>query len=120
MSNSLTQLLNQLENAPEMVEFNTVIEVITEHYHYIEVRFTSREGAAQRVNEAGTNQGSCKIFGFGKLHNLDVQQTLHCFGHYYREDVLQHPEGSDHGNIRNFMRSGWAGISFDSEPLQAK
>ena len=69
------------------------------------------------VNEAGTNEGSCKIFYFAQLNNLNVQQTLACFGRYYSEDVLSNPTGNDHGNIRNFMKTGWQGIEFKSVAL---
>jgi hypothetical protein len=31
----------------------------------------------------------------------------HCFGAYYREEVLGDLEGTNHQNIRNFMKSGW-------------
>jgi hypothetical protein len=69
------------------------------------------------VNESGTNEGSCKIFAFAQLNDLSVEQTLACFGKYYREDVLENPEGNDHGNIRNFMISGWEGVKFSCEAL---
>jgi hypothetical protein len=39
------------------------------------------------------------------------------FGTYYRNDVLANPTGTDHGNIRNFMLSGWSEIKFDSPAL---
>lgn len=120
MPNLLEQLLSQLNKAPETVEFNQVIETINTHYNYTPTLFTNGEGDTQLVNEAGTNEGSCKIFGFGLLHKLNTQQTLNCFGHYYRDDVLQNPEGLDHGNIRNFMNYDWAGINFETLPLQAK
>ncbi len=74
----------------------------------------------ETANEENQNNGSCKIFAFAKKHQLDVAQTLACFGRYYREDVLQHPGNTDHQNIRNFMKTGWAGIQFASEPLTAK
>ena len=33
----------------------------------------------------------------------------------------KNPDGSDHGNIRNFMKSGWKGVSFpDGLALKAK
>ncbi|NNF96141.1 MAG: hypothetical protein HKM94_04340 [Halobacteria archaeon] len=44
-------------------------------------------------------------------------ETLACFGKYYREDVLQHPQGTDHLNIRTFMRHGWSGIQFEYPAL---
>lgn len=93
--------------------------VIAEFYHYQPTEFGN--GLNQSlINEAGRNEGSCKIFAFAKLHQLTVEQTLALFGDYYRQDVLNNPEGNDHQNIRNFMRDGWEGIVFKGEALQAK
>ncbi len=54
------------------------------------------------------------------MHDLNEQQTLACFGDYYRIDVLQHPEAQDHQNIRNFIQFGWSGIQFDNQALTEK
>ncbi len=113
---SLENLLTQLNDTPETISFQQVIDTITETYHYQPTRFINGEV----VNEAGSNEGSCKIFAFAKLNQLTPAQTLQCFGDYYRIDVLQNPEGTDHGNIRNFMITSWDGINFDSEALTAK
>lgn len=112
----LNELLTQLNTTPETVQFNDVMSVISEIYHYQPSAF--QNGALS--NQAGQNEGSCKLFAFAKLQQLSEQQTLHCFGDYYRVDVLQHPQASDHQNIRNFMNTGWQGISFSTEPLLAK
>ncbi|MCV6037542.1 HopJ type III effector protein, partial [Escherichia coli] len=64
--------------------------------------------------------GSCKIFAFGLLNTLDKEATVACFGRFYREDVLLHPENNDHQNIRNFMVTGWEGIQFETSALTAK
>jgi hypothetical protein len=72
------------------------------------------------LNDAGKNNGSCKLFSFARLNKLSPQQTLHCFGAYYRDDVLKHPEGTDHQNIRNFIKTGWAGIEFSGSALTPK
>jgi len=116
----LDQLLTQIGNAPESVEFNQVIDVIHACYDYTPTRFTNGKNDSTVINEAGSNEGSCKIFSFAQLQKLDKEKTLNCFGDYYRKDVLQNPDGSDHGNIRNFIRSGWAGISFDGQALKIK
>lgn len=113
---NVSDLLTQLETAAETVEFDQVIAVINAHYHYTPSRFTN--GA--QVNEAGTNEGSCRIFAFGQLHNLTQSQTLSCFGKFYRDEVLGDPEGQGHGNIRQFMQQGWAGVAFDNAVLSAK
>ncbi|NQZ23317.1 MAG: HopJ type III effector protein [Colwellia sp.] len=109
----LNKLLEQIKSQAELVEFSEVITVITDNYRYKPCTFHNGE----LVNEAGTNEGSCKIFAFAQLHRLSEQETLACFGHYYREDVLQNPQGEDHGNIRNFIKQGWQGLTFESEAL---
>ena len=113
MALTLTEFLEILNSSPETVEFEQVMQVIADNYQYQASTFTN--GDLQ--NQAGTNEGSCKIFAFAKLNDLSEQATLHCFGRYYREDVLQNPQGSDHGNIRNFINHGWSGIQFDKEVL---
>ena len=110
---SITELKAQLKNQPDTVEFSQLMAVITEHYQYTPVEFANGE----LVNAAGSNEGSCKIFAFAKKQQLSETETLSCFGHYYRDDVLKHPEAEDHANIRQFMKTGWAGISFTAEAL---
>jgi HopJ type III effector protein len=34
--------------------------------------------------------------------------------------VIEHPEGQDHQNIRQFIKDGWDGIQFESDPLHLK
>ncbi|CAH0991619.1 hypothetical protein SIN8267_01728 [Sinobacterium norvegicum] len=114
--NKLEQLIQQLNNSADTVEFTDVIAVIAEYYDYTPAAFTN--GGTR--NEAGTNEGSAKIFAFGLLNELTPAQTLSCFGTYYRHDVLNHPDNNDHQNIRNFINSGWNGISFDQPALSKK
>jgi len=71
-------------------------------------------------NDAGENSGSCKLFSFAKQQGLNREQTLACFGAYYRDEVLQHPDEDNHQNIRNFMKSGWSGICFEGDALSEK
>lgn len=112
----MKQFLHTLATAPDSITFNTTIEAIDAHYDFTPTAF--RNGVL--INEAGQNNGSCKIFSFAKLQQLTAQQTLHCFGTYYRDDVLKHPQNNDHQNIRNFIRSGWEGIVFQGDALGAK
>ena len=109
----INELLTQLQSFPETIEFKTVIDAIDNNYQFSAVEFRNGE----LLNAQGTNLGSCKIFSFAQLHQLSEQQTLHCFGDYYRIDVLQNPDGIDHGNIRNFMQTGWQGIQFSAPAL---
>lgn len=119
-STTLADLLDQIKNHPEQVEFADVIAAIDAHYDYRPTAFSNGHGAAAVVNAAGTNQGSCRIFAFGHLQGLSEAETLACFGRHYREDVLGNPNGTEHANIRTFMRHGWAGIRFDRQPLTTK
>lgn len=112
----MKQFLQTLATAPESISFNDTIAVIDAHYDFTPSAF--RNGEMQ--NEAGQNNGSCKIFSFARMHQLTPQQTLHCFGSYYRDDVLKHPQGSDHQNIRNFIKHGWDGIAFAGNALKLK
>lgn len=109
-------LFEQLERSPEEIQFKDIIAFIDEHYDFTPTQFIN----GNTVNEAGQNNGSCKIFSFAQLNDLSKEETLHLFGEFYREDVLKNPEGSDHQNIRNFMESGWDGISFEGKALQRK
>ena len=103
----------------QMVDFQQTMSIITEHYHYRPTEFSN--GLTEPlISQAGTNEGSCKIFAFARLQNLTPEQTLSLFGDYYHKDVLGNPDGSDHQNIRRFMRDGWKGIVFKSDALQAK
>jgi hypothetical protein len=119
--NNLDLLLKQLHETPEAVTFDNVIDVIDNYYHYTPTRFTNgpTDGVSAEcvTNNAGENEGSCKIFSFARLHQLDETQTLHCFGRYYRDDVIENPEKDDHANIRLFMKHGWRHINFEREAL---
>ena len=118
--NKLDQLVTQITTNPEITEFQHVINVIDQHYFYTPTQFTNGAANDCIINKAGENEGSCKIFSFAHEQNLDKSQTLHCFGQYYRDDVLNHPENKDHANIRNFIKYGWKGITFNGSALHYK
>jgi len=115
----INELLKLLIDSPQQVEFSDVIATINENYHYTPTAFTNGMGEYKQVNEAGQNEGSCRIFAFARLQGLDEEKTLACFGKFYR-DVLATPHGNDHSNIRTFMQYGWKGICFDGQALIAK
>ena len=117
---SVDELLNTIRTSPENVEFDDVMAVIDANYIYTETGFNNGSEEDQVINEAGANAGSCRIFAFGKLNGLSESETLACFGQFYRNDVMAHPDGTDHANIRTFIRHGWSGIHFDSEPLSVR
>lgn len=110
---TVADFINQLDLNAEQVSFEQVMQIISENYRYLPATFNNGD----LLNEAGTNEGSCKIFYFAKLNKLTKQQTLACFGRFYREDVVNNPQGNDHGNIRNFMQSGWSKLEFNSVAL---
>ncbi len=112
----LTTFLMKLANTPEAVEFEESIAVIDTFYAFTASDFINGD----LVNKAGQNTGSCKILAFGKLHGLPESEVLACFGKFYREDVLKHPAGNDHQNIRNFIKTGWRGVSFERLALSPK
>lgn len=105
----------QLSIEPDTISFSQTIDVIEHHYLFTPVAFTN--GSQQ--NAAGENSGSCKILAFGLLHQLSEPQTLQLFGEYYRQ-VMATPTATDHQNIRNFIRTGWAEVAFSAPALTAK
>ena len=112
----LNTFLQKLISNPDNIAFSDTMSVIETHYEFTPTAFKNGE----LINEQGQNSGSCKLFAFAQLQGLSPQQTLACFGAYYRDDVLKNSTGTDHQNIRNFMKTGWAGIKFDGCPLKAK
>jgi hypothetical protein len=42
---------------------------------------------------------------------MNEQQVLRLFGEYYRDLT---PNGQDHQNIRNFIKFGWPGVTFNT------
>ncbi len=112
MNITLETFLQQVK-AGYPVSFQDTQHIIKCHYEYHPVRFYNGSGPDRLVNQAGSNEGSCRIFYFAKLHNLSVTETLNLYGDYYRDEVLPCPEGSNHPNIRQFIRYGWEGIEYE-------
>ena len=113
---TLASFLEKLKQTPNTITFPETIAAIEENYDFTPTTF---DNGAQH-NEAGQNSGSCKLFAFAKLQNLSQAETLACFGAYYFEEVLGDPEGTNHQNIRNFIKTGWNGIQFEREALTLK
>ncbi|MGB1540905.1 MAG: HopJ type III effector protein [Cycloclasticus sp.] len=107
--------IEQLRQAMATLQFNETMEIIEALYDFTPTGFTNGD----MRNEAGDNNGSCQLFAFAKIHNFTEAQTLALFGEHYR-NVLATPDGDDHQNIRNFMKTGWAGITFDGMALVEK
>ena len=110
---TVSEFIEKLKTDARNVSFEETIAVIGANYSFTPTAFSN----GNQINKERENNGSCKIFAFAKLNQLNQLQTLTCFGSYYFEDVLENPEGNDHQNIRNFIEYGWNGIHFENEPL---
>ncbi|WP_087820440.1 HopJ type III effector protein [Photobacterium aquimaris] len=120
MRSILDSFIEQIKQTPTTIEFDAVMAIINHYYDYQPTGFTNGLSDNIITNQAATNEGSCKIFAFSHLHQLSQAETLACFGRYYREDVLKHPQHTDHQNIRQFILSGSKGITFEHFPLTLK
>jgi hypothetical protein len=109
----IQRFLQQLHQAPEQIQFSDTMALIDALYDFTPCGFHNGE----LHNAAGQNSGSCKLLAFARQQNLSEAATLNCFGAFYRDDVLKNLAGSDHQNIRTFMRSGWGGVKFDGVAL---
>ena len=105
--NTLRASLHSDEHA-----FADTLAYIAEHYDYQPQAFVN----GTLHSTAGQNEGSCKTIGLGLLEGLSDQDVLLAFGEHYRS-VLATPEGTDHGNIRNLIEHGLAGVTFSEVPL---
>lgn len=110
---TVSEFIEKLKTDARNVSFEETIAVIDANYQFTPIAFSN----GNQINNTNENNGSCKIFAFAKLNQLNKLQTLACFGSYYFEDVLKNPEGNDHQNIRNFIEFGWDRIHFENEPL---
>lgn len=95
--------------------FADTLAFVAEHYVYTPQAFTN----GNLDNAAGQNEGSCKTIGLAVLEGFSDQEVLLAFGEHYRS-VVATPEGSDHGNIRNLITHGLAGVKLAGQPLQRK
>ncbi len=113
---NLEQFINKLKRIPETIAFSETMNVIEVFYAFSPTAFTNGEAS----NQAGENSGSCKLFAFAKDQNFTKEETLACFGQFYFDEVLNDPNGTGHQNIRNFIKTGFNGLSFEGKPLVKK
>ncbi|CAM3716301.1 HopJ type III effector protein [Flavobacterium gelidilacus] len=111
---TVLELIDKVKQA-EVLIFSDVLETIDGSYNFIPTKFIN----GNVINEANTNNGSCKVFSFAKMLNLSSTETLFLFGEHYQK-VLATPKEDDHQNIRNFMQFGWEAISFEENALDKK
>lgn len=93
-----------VEMDAENLKFEDVMALIDTHYEVGLIEFKNGD----IVNKQGENEGSAKLLSYAALSQLDKETTLKLWGEYYR-DVISDPDGDDHQNIRNFMKTGWEG-----------
>ncbi len=113
---TITSFIQKIKQDPKSIVFTDTIAIIEENYNFTPTAFQN----GTQYNGVGENSGSCKLFSFAKLQNLNQDETLACFGPIYFDEVLSNPDGTNHQNIRNFMKTGWDGISFEGEALVLK
>ncbi|SHN33923.1 HopJ type III effector protein [Chitinophaga sp. CF418] len=113
MKEQIIMLIEKLKS--NTLTFKEVIEFIEARYQHQPTAFKNGEA----YNEATQNQGSAKVFAFAQLNNLSQEDTLYLFAEHY-QSVLNSPDGTDHQNIRQFMKHGWSGVVFEGQALLAK
>ena len=101
---TITAFKKKIKTKSKTIDFQETIQLIESNYTFTPTTFVN--GSIK--NEAGNNSGSCKVFAFAKLEGLTKEETLACFGQYYT-DVRNKPNGEDHQNIRNFIKTGFKG-----------
>lgn len=110
---SLNNLLESLRAKQNL--FQDVLTFIEERYTYSPSAF--KNGTQQ--NAENENQGSARVLYFAQLNNLNREDTLRLFAEHY-DAVLSTPNATDHQNIREFMKEGWAGVQFEKPVLTEK
>ncbi len=113
---NIEEFKNKLKNTPETIQFSETINTIEANYNFTPTAF--KNGTLQ--NASDQNLGSCKVLAFATDQNLTKEEALACFGQFYFDEVLKDPNGDGHQNIRNFMNTGFEGVSFEGTPLKMK
>jgi hypothetical protein len=103
------EFAEKIKNGGEVANFAETMKLIDEHYTYFEVPFA----VGDVRSAANENTGSAKVFSFGLMTRMDEKSTLKLFGEHYKA-VLANPSGTDHANIRSFMKNGFPGVEFPS------
>ena len=112
---AITEFKTKLKTTPTAITFKETMQVIEDHYNFNPTAFTNGD----IINNAGENNGSCKLFAFAMHQEFTKEATLLCFGEHY-QSVLEDKNGTSHQNIRNFMQTGFNGLSFENEALTLK
>jgi hypothetical protein len=112
---TIQQFKTKLEATPTTITFADTMQVIEDNYNFTPTHFINGE----LKNNVGENTGSCQVFAFAMHQKFTEQATLFCYGAHY-QNVLEDANGSSHQNIRNFIKTGFKGLSFESEAISLK
>ncbi|RBW50562.1 HopJ type III effector protein [Marinobacter sp. F3R11] len=96
-------------------DFDDTLALIRHHFDFQPTGFHN----GPLFNSADENRGSCQVFGIAQYCNLNEADTLKLFAQHYKQ-VLDNPTEESHGNIRQFISTGWSGIRFESAPLRLR
>ena len=137
----LDSFLTTLKKEPTTIDFEQTMAAIEEGYDYSAVKFTCGELDSSAEQNQGSakifsfaklqklkKEATLELFGRFYRDDVRAQYVLE-FGSARLSDwyvvghlpvcmicasaqVLKSPDGTDHGNIRNFMKTGWDGVSF--------
>jgi len=112
---TITEFKTKLKTTPTAITFKETMQVIEYYYTFNPTAFANGD----IINNAGENNGSCKLFAFAMHQEFTKEATLFSFGEHY-QTVLADKNGASHQNIRNFMQTGFKGLSFENEALTLK
>ncbi|WP_405606517.1 HopJ type III effector protein [Polaribacter sp. Asnod1-A03] len=112
---TIQEFKTKLKSNSTEINFAETMQVIEDNYNFTPTAFTNGD----IKNNAGENSGSCKLFAFAAHQQLTKEEALACFGEHYK-NVLEDENGDSHQNIRNFMQTGFKGLTFDGEALTLK
>ena len=112
---TIPELKTKLKTTPTAITFKETMQVIENYYTFNPTAFKNGD----IINKAGENNGSCKLFAFAMHQEFTKEATLFSFGEHY-QTVLADKNGASHQNIRNFMQTGFKGLSFENEALTLK
>ena len=112
---TIPEFKTKLKTTPTAITFKETMQVIEDYYTFNPTAFANGD----IINNAGENNGSCKLFAFAMHQEFTKEETLLCFGEHY-QTVLEDKNGTSHQNIRNFIQTGFKGLSFENEALTLK
>jgi len=112
---TVEEFKTKLKTNPSKIVFAETVQIIEDNYSFTPTAFTNGE----IKNNLGENLGSCKLLAFAMHQQFTKEETLNCFGEHY-QNVLSDENGTSHQNIRNFIKTGFEGLSFQGKVLKSK